>query len=67
MGVRKAVDDVVGVVVAAGAVPVVDACVGRELDHAERHRRTGKRVPVPAGTDKRIHPPRVITRLGKDG
>ena len=65
MRVREAVDDVVGIVVARGAVPVVDAGVGGELDHPERYGRTGERVPVPAGADERVHPACIVARLGK--
>ena len=64
MCVRKAVDDVVGIVIARTAVPVVGARVGRELDHPERHRRPGKCMPVAAGADERVDPSGEVACLG---
>lgn len=60
---RKAVDDVVGVVVAAAAVPIVGACVGRELHHSERDGRARKSVPVAASADEWVDELRIIARL----
>ena len=63
MRVREAVDDVVGIMIAAAAVPVVDAGVGRKLHHSERQRRSRKRVPVPAGAYERVDPSAEIAGL----
>ena len=65
MRVREAVDDIVGVVVTGGAVPVVHAGVGGKLDHAEGDGRSRERVPVSARADERVDPAGEVTRLGK--
>ncbi len=63
--VREAVD-VVGVVIAGRSVPVVDACVGRELHHPEQQRRSRECVTVPTRADERIDPTCKIARLRKN-
>ena len=55
MGVREAVDQRVGHIVARRTVPAVDAGVGRGLYHAVRHHRPGEGVAVATGAYHRIH------------
>src|SRR5262245_48455417 len=64
MCMREAVDDIVGVMIAARSVPVVDSGVRRKLHHPEWQRRAGKSMPVPARADERIHPARKVFCLG---
>src|ERR1700752_3054549 len=55
MRVTEAVDDRIGVVITGAAVPTGETRVRTELDHAERARCTGIRVPMPGSADKRIY------------
>src|SRR4029079_1960257 len=65
--VRKAVDDVVRIVITRAAVPVVGARVGRKLHQPERRGRSWKRVPVSARADERVDVMRVIAGLRGNG
>ena len=57
MSVGEAVNDGVGVVVAAAAVPVsgIWPCVRAQLDHSKGVHRPGERVAVRICTHKRVH------------
>jgi len=65
--VRKAVDDVVRIVITRAAVPVVGARVGRKLHQPERRGRSWKRVPVSARADERVDVTRVVAGLRGNG
>ncbi len=58
MGVREAHDGGIAVLVArrpfVGVLEIRHGGVRRELDHAERYRRTGKEMAIPARTYARI-------------
>ena len=54
VGVAKAEDGVVTVVVATAAVPTLEACVGRRLNLAERHNGPREGVAVAVGTHHRV-------------
>src|SRR5882724_5421299 len=54
MSVAKTIDDRVRVMIAGAAVPAGQARVGAELDHAEGHCCSGKRMSVSCCADERI-------------
>lgn len=54
VGMAEAEDGIIGVMVAAAAVPVVFAGIGRELYHAKGQGGAGKSVAVTAGADEGV-------------
>src|ERR1700754_2848184 len=66
MGMRKAVDDIVRIVIARASIPVVKTSIGRKLNHTEGNRRARKSVPMTAGSDEGVDVARVIFGLGRE-
>jgi len=64
--VGKAVENVVGEVVARATVPAFQTGVGTELHHSEREGRRGVGVTVPASSDEGIDVARRIVPGGRD-
>ena len=55
VGMTKTIDLLVGDVEAATTVPPLKPRIGTQLHHTEWHRCSGVGVPMPSGTDERIH------------
>ena len=66
MRVRKTVNRRIGIMITRTSVPIINARVGRELHHSERHRRARKCVSVSACADERIDIARVIFCLSRE-
>src|SRR5262245_23370272 len=67
VSVTEAVDHRIGIMITGATVPTREPCIRTELDHAERHRRAGKRVAMSACTDEGIDVAREVALCGGVG
>jgi hypothetical protein len=63
--VTEAIDDRVGIMVSAAAVPTIEAGIRTKLHHTKREYSTGIGMAMTTGTNKRIYPGGNIV-LGKN-